>query len=532
MRSRLQDHVVDLHSPHLTLGSHTKYSLNQVSWILKCVNDGAPERKSVQGITIDWINSLDLDDAVWIEKTTQGGYCVWIHISDVSEVIPIFSPLDIEALHRTTSIYRRDTIHNMFPCELVNGVLSLDPNWQEKLTCTLQIDVNKEGDIENYDLYESRFTNLRRYDYESFWSDYVNLESEHFTTLRLLNELSTKLRVKRILQWWLLHFWDDDRRLFLDDTKKRHEHATAAAKVSHDIIESLMVLANTTVWNHLAQHPWVPSLYRRHDVLNESSFYYHKPCQHAGLKVENYTHFTSPIRRYIDLVIHRVLKALIRWDDVPYTQPDVQFIAVHANNVRLLVDTYWSQIDKETRGHEFIEKIEHRLWRPPLVCDMKMTIKKNTVEEKRLPKAILQAISDNIQSKPRDTWIWSVGVILLSRETDLKKLLKDTILNHTGMRVRWFLNVLWQTRITLWEDPIFTIEEQELEGQYHIQILCRGVSIVTNSCDVLWDNAYRDLPHQCRRECVWQLFDFFIDADDILTVSKPKTTSPYTDTER
>jgi hypothetical protein len=67
---------------------------------------------------------------------------------------------------------------------------------------------------------------------------------------------------------------------------------------------------------------------------------------------------------------------------------------------------------------------------------MKMTIKKNTVEEKRLPKAILQAISDNIQSKPRDTWIWSVGVILLSRETDLKKLLKDTILNHTGMRVR------------------------------------------------------------------------------------------------
>lgn len=67
---------------------------------------------------------------------------------------------------------------------------------------------------------------------------------------------------------------------------------------------------------------------------------------------------------------------------------------------------------------------------------MKMTIKNNTVEENRLPKAIFQAISDNILSKPRDTWIWAVGVILLSRETELKQLLKETILNHTGMRVR------------------------------------------------------------------------------------------------
>jgi len=531
MRSTIQDHVVDLHSPHLTLGSHNKYSLDQVSWILKRFKDTAPERKSVQGITIDGVNSVDLDDAVWVEKTAWG-YCVWIHISDVSEVIPIFSPLDIEALHRTTSIYRRDTIHNMFPPELANGFLSLNPDGQEKLTCTLQIDVNSEGDITHYDLYESRFTNLRRYDYESFWADYVNPESEYFSTLHLFNELSTKLRVKRILQWWLLHFWDDDRRLFLDDSKKRQEHPTAAAKVSHDIIESLMVLANTTVWNHLAQHPFVPSLFRRHDALNETSFYYHKPCQHAGLKVENYTHFTSPIRRYIDLVIHRVLKALIRCDEVPYTQSDVQFIAVHANNVRLLVNTYWSQIDKEARGHEFIEKMENRLWRPPLVCDMKMTIKNNTVEENRLPKAIFQAISDNILSKPRDTWIWAVGVILLSRETELKKLLKDTILNHTGMRVRWFLNVLWQTRITLWEDSIFTIEEQESDGKYRIEIFCRGVSIVQNSCGISAENVDKDLPHQCRRDSVWQLFDFFIDADNILNESKPKTISPYTDTER
>lgn len=528
MRSRLHDHVVDLHHPHLTLGRHNKYALNQAWCIQKWIHDTAPERKNKYGITIDWINSLDLDDAVWIEKTSQGGYCVSIHIADVSEYIPIFSPLDIEALHRTTSIYRRETIHNMFPPELANGIFSLDPQGWDKLTCTLQIDVNSEWDIVHYEFFESRFTNLRRYDYESFWADYINPESEYYSTLRLLNELSIKLRVKRILQWWLLHFWDDDRRLILDDTKKRQENASAAAKLSHDIIESLMVLANTTIWNHLAQHPWVPSLFRRHDALNESSFYYHKPCQHAGLKVHNYTHFTSPIRRYIDLVTHRVMKALIRKDEMPYTQPDVQFIAVHANNVRLLVNTYWGQIDKEARWNEFIEKMESRLGRPPLVCDMKRVIKNNTIQDNRLPRAILQAISDNIQSKPRDTWIWSVGIILLSKETELKVLLKDTILNHTGIRVRWFLNVLWQTRITLWEDPIFTVWENEKAGEYSIEILCKWISIVKNSCPLIEGNEKNDLPHQCRRDTVKQLFDFFID-DDALSVSTSRVVMPHRD---
>jgi hypothetical protein len=67
---------------------------------------------------------------------------------------------------------------------------------------------------------------------------------------------------------------------------------------------------------------------------------------------------------------------------------------------------------------------------------MKMTIKNNAFHERKLPKAVSQAISDNIRSKPRDTWIWAVGVILLSHETELKKLLKETILNHTGVRIR------------------------------------------------------------------------------------------------
>ena len=274
-----------------------------------------------------------------------------------------------------------------------------------------------------------------------------------------------------------------------------------------------MVLANTIVWNHLAKQPWVPNLYRRHDSPNEDSFYYGKPCQHAGLRVRNYSHFTSPIRRYADLVPHRVLKALIREDDFPYTQQDIRCIAGHVNNVWFLVRTYWSQIEKESRGFDFIEKARTRLGRPPLLSDLKTYLKVKVSRSNKLPHAISQAIADNINNQPRDTWIWAVWVILLSQETELKELLKDKILNHVGLRIRGFLNVLWQTRITLWEDPIFVVDESEQEGEYSIRIFCKGALISQNSCVIWNDKKQRDLPHQCRREAVEKLFNYFIDAD-------------------
>jgi len=509
MRSRLLDYVPDLNIPHLRLGGYGMYVSNQVSCILnKWIQDSAPKRWNFRGITIDWKDSLDLDDGVWAERTANGGYCLWIHISDVSEFVPPFSPLDLEALRRGTSIYRRDTTHNMFPSELANGTFSLDPSGGDKLTCTLQIDLDSDWGVTDYQFFESRFTNLRRYDYKSFWADYANPDSQHYSTLHLLNEISKKLRKKRLSQWGILNF-DDDRWLTLDALHKQQEDSYSGAKC-HKIIESLMVLANTIVWNHLAKQPWVKSLYRRHDLKEKFGFFYHKPCKHAGLGVQNYAQFTSPIRRFWDLVEHRILKALIRWGDLLYTDEDIRCIAEHANNVWFLVKTYWSQIKIESRGDELIEKAKIRLGRPPLLSDLKTFLKINVSRSNKLPRAIFQAISDNINNQPLDTWIWAVGVILLSQETELKKLLKDKILNHVGLRIRGFLNVLWQTRITIWEDPLFVVDENERAGKYSIQIFCRGALISQKSCTTWGKNRHRDLPHQCRREAVEQLFDFFI----------------------
>jgi ribonuclease R len=128
MKSRLIDHITpEAFQETYIRTDYSAYAMNQVSRILKDgVNDQAVSRREVEAITIDGATSLDLDDAIWVERT-ENGYCLWVHISDVSEAIPIFSPLDIEALHRTTSVYRKDHILDMFPPELSNNTLSLDP---------------------------------------------------------------------------------------------------------------------------------------------------------------------------------------------------------------------------------------------------------------------------------------------------------------------------------------------------------------------------------------------------------------------
>jgi len=128
MKSRLIDHISsEAFQKTFIRTDYSAYAMNQVSRILKYgIDDQAVSRREVEAITIDGANSLDLDDAVWGERT-RDGYCVWVHISDVSEAIQMFSPLDLEALQRTTSIYRRDHILDMFPPELSNNILSLDP---------------------------------------------------------------------------------------------------------------------------------------------------------------------------------------------------------------------------------------------------------------------------------------------------------------------------------------------------------------------------------------------------------------------
>ena len=205
MKSRLSEHLhPESFNSSFISTEFSAYAKNQVKNILNhWINDQAVSRANVEAITIDWINSKDLDDAIWAERT-KDWYCVWVHIADVAEYIDLFSPLDREALQRTTSIYRRDNIINMFPEELSNWPLSLNENGIKK-TMTLQIDLDENCNVKTSKYYESNFKNLRRYDYWSFWPD-----SEHFTTLHLFKEISDKLRINRLKTGWIVWYREDD----------------------------------------------------------------------------------------------------------------------------------------------------------------------------------------------------------------------------------------------------------------------------------------------------------------------------------
>jgi len=147
MQSSLSDYIRESDYQKSAISDiFTPYHNNQVIRLLnEGINDQAISRQEVIGISIDGAESKDLDDAIYAERTKKG-YCLWVHIADVAEVVEIFSPIDLEALKRTTSIYGKDEVIPMIPFELSNGMLSLDTNGDEerKLTMTLQMELDRQ----------------------------------------------------------------------------------------------------------------------------------------------------------------------------------------------------------------------------------------------------------------------------------------------------------------------------------------------------------------------------------------------------
>lgn len=512
MKPRLTDYINS--EPFQETCFHTDYSadsMNQVSQILAHgIDDQAVSRKEVEAITIDGANSLDLDDAIWVERAEKG-YCIWIHISDVSETIPIYSPLDIEAFHRTTSIYRKNHILDMFPPELANNILSLDPYGWKKLTMTLQIDLDDQCEVKHHSYYESSFSNLKRYDYEEFWKDFVDPEAQYHDTLHLLKEVSDKLRAKRLEKGWILHWVDDGRRVHIWWDLQRNSNISAGTKISHDIIESLMVLANVTTWQHLVDSH-VPALLKRHDSLDERSFYHHTPDSvHAWLWMKNYTHFTSPIRRYIDVIIHRTIKALERWEESPYITDDLKFAAKHSNNTRWKIETLWSQIDLDTRAQDFMKRTEKRLGRPLEVYDMKPYIRNSTHKSLKLPQAMKDSIAELIQTWETAYWTWALWVILLWKDEDLKWLIKTRIIQDKVLTPTRFLNILTQTQILCWEWTIFELDTHEESWNYSIQLTCKWEVIAKSQETMRWWDDIKDLKCSCKKQLIAELFDYYLD---------------------
>lgn len=314
-------------------------------------------------ITIDPVDAKDFDDAISIKALKGGNYEIGVHIADVSHYIQKDSPLDKEAYHRATSVYLPDRVLPMLPERLSNELCSLRPD-EDKYTFSAVFQMNKSGKVKDYWLGKTVTRSKRRFAYEEVQEMIEGADGDYKEEVLLLNNISQTLRAERFKKG-AINFSSQEVRFKLDENGKPLGIVVKESKEAHQLIEELMLLANRTVAEHVAKievkNKPVPFPYRVHDQPDEEKLnvfaafaakYGHKfntgspkaiaesfnemlalakgkPEQHVleslgirtmakavyttdnighyGLGFADYCHFTSPIRRYPDVLVHRIL---------------------------------------------------------------------------------------------------------------------------------------------------------------------------------------------------------------------------------
>jgi len=342
---------------------------NQAAKIPELVSDAdIAKRRDLREktiITIDGEDAKDLDDAVSLEILPDGNYLLGVHIADVSQYVFENSYLDKEALKRGTSVYLIDRVVPMLPKRLSNGICSLNPQI-ERLTLSCDMVIDKKGKVKEYEIYESVIKTRERMTYENVnrileGSDPILTERYGYLidTFRQMEELMLILNKKRRLRG-SIDFEFEETKIILDEKGRPIEIKPYERGISERIIEEFMLVCNETVAEHMYWKE-IPFIYRVHEdpdaeklqAFNEFifNFGYHlkgiaeihpKALQqltdqikgtkeeriintlmlrslkkarytsesmgHFGLAAKYYCHFTSPIRRYPDLMIHRIIK--------------------------------------------------------------------------------------------------------------------------------------------------------------------------------------------------------------------------------
>ena len=320
--------------------------------------------RAITTFTIDPADAKDFDDALSIQKLENGHWEIGVHIADVTHYVRPGTALEEEAKHRATSVYLVDRVIPMLPERLSNGLCSLRPN-EDKLTFSAVFELDENGK-----LYESWFGKTiihsdRRFAYEDAQERIEGLESDYTTEIQLMNSIAKKLCATRFKQG-AISFETQEVKFKLDAQGKPLGVYVKERKDAHKMIEEFMLLANRKVAEFVfklrARKPRFTMVYRVHEApdpdrlqtfalfakkfgynldlanpkkisteLNDLSMgvmgrpeqnvlqtlavrtmskaiYTTEPLGHFGLAFEHYSHFTSPIRRYPDMMAHRLLE--------------------------------------------------------------------------------------------------------------------------------------------------------------------------------------------------------------------------------
>ena len=318
--------------------------------------------------TIDGDDAKDFDDAVSIKILDNGNYKLGVHIADVSNYVKPDSKLNEEAFNRGNSVYLIDRVIPMLPHKLSNGICSLNEG-VDRLTVTCDMEIDTKGKIINYDIYESVINSKKRMTYKEVNrilenNEFISGYESFIDSLNKMFELSKIIRKSKIQKGYI-DFDIDEPYIEVDEAGKPIEIKVRDRGVGEKLIEDFMIITNETIASYVF---WLkyPFIYRVHgipkeekienflslirslghtikgstknitpkfiqqvlDSLKESddfeiisslglrsmqkAVYSPENIGHFGLASEIYTHFTSPIRRYSDLVIHSLLKGYLK----------------------------------------------------------------------------------------------------------------------------------------------------------------------------------------------------------------------------
>ena len=322
--------------------------------------------RDLKTFTIDGEDAKDLDDAVSIEKLPNGNYKLGVHIADVTHYVREKSKLDKEALKRATSVYLVDKVIPMLPKTLSNGMCSLNP-FEDKLTLSVFMEIDHKGEVVKHDIHETVINSKARMTYTEV-SDILEKDDEllkktfsHMVEEFKLAEELARILMKRREKRGAIDFDFPEAKIILNKDGEVVDIKHYERRISNKIIEEFMLVSNETVAEH---YFWlgVPFVYRIHETPSAekmeslskfvATFGYNikgdleevhpKALQsivekikgtreeeaistillrslkqaryepncvgHFGLAAKYYCHFTSPIRRYPDLQIHRIIK--------------------------------------------------------------------------------------------------------------------------------------------------------------------------------------------------------------------------------
>ena len=329
--------------------------------------------RDILTFTIDPVDARDFDDAISIRNLDNGNYEIGVHIADVGHFVKPGSNLDKAAYERATSVYLPDRVNPMLPERISNELCSLRPN-EDKYTFSVIFQITNRGEIKHKWIGRSIIHSNHRYTYEDVQEIIETKDGINYKAILLLNNLAQQFRKDRF-ESGAINFSSQEVRFKLDENAKPIGIVIKESKESHQLVEEFMLLANKAIAEYVSkikinQQP-VPFPYRIHDTPSQEKLlpfaafakkYGHtfnlqdeasiaqsfnqllkdvqgKPEQHVleqlgirtmakavytsenighyGLGFQQYCHFTSPIRRYPDILVHRIVQECLDKNIVP-----------------------------------------------------------------------------------------------------------------------------------------------------------------------------------------------------------------------